>query len=184
MELRPDDRRSLEYLSAAFCRRQGLPNGCEVSILNRVGRKVRTDRKLLRKGPFRTLKRASDDVSVRQLLEQHFTPNVDSKLLETGAWEPILLSPEGRRLNGNTKVGSVRALPGRLFPQPDLKERRKEWLRLRHVVKAHLEELDEVRERPAEVLPTAVVSALISCYDRATVERALATLDSVGQPRP
>lgn len=183
MELVPDDRRPLEQLSKAFCRRHGLPNGCEVGILNRDGRKVRTDRKLLRKQPFRTLKRAGDDITVRQLLEKHFIPNIDSRLLANGAWEPILLSPEGRRLNGNTKVGSVRELPGRLFPEPDLKHRRKEWMRLRHVMKAYIEELDEIRESAAEVLPTAVLSALISYYDRATIERALSGLDSDGAPR-
>lgn len=183
MELITDERRSLEYLSRAFCRRQGLPNGCEVGILNRDGRKVRTDRKLLRKEPFRTLERASDEITVRQLLERHFAANIASRLLASGAWEPILLSPEGRRLNGNTKVGSVRQLPGRLFPEPDLKHRHKEWLRLRHVVKAHIEDLEEVRLNAAEVLPTAVISALIGCFDRSTVEQALLRLKADGMPR-
>src|SRR4051794_37600444 len=103
MELLSDQRRTLEYLSRSFCRRHGLPNGCEVGIVNRDGRKVRTDRKLLRKQPFRTRERASDDITVRQLLETHFAPNIKSGLLASGAWEAILLSPEGKRLNGNMK---------------------------------------------------------------------------------
>src|SRR5881392_2816619 len=109
MRLELNDRRTLEQLSRAFCRRQGLPNGFEVGVLNRDGRKVRTDRKFVRRQLFRTLRLADDNITVRQLLEEHFVPNLASRLLSTGAWEPILLTPDGRRLNGNTKVGSVRA---------------------------------------------------------------------------
>lgn len=160
--------------SEIFVKFQKLPYGVELRLYDIHGKKKRVDFCVKRKQVNRrTMTQVSDLENVTTLLE--VVRETVSTDLAARRLKLDIFDPEGRRINGNTLVGTVRSMvPQQTTEDVErLQDEEQMIIDLQATAAAEIIELEYLIDDPALTVCSAFVRALVERYGRASVLAAL-----------
>ena len=165
-----------DEFSRKFAKRQGLPLGTELHLYDANGRKKRSDWQVKRK-KVASVPKAAGYETVHGLLQT--ATNLLSTDINARRLKICLVSPQGDRIQGNTHVGTVRALP-RHRTEDELAEQAQRDLEIEYlrretekVASSEINEAEHLLEEPEDIVPHAYLSVLCERYGRERIEEAL-----------
>ena len=161
-----------DEFSRKFASRQGLPLGTRLHLHDANGRRKRSDWQVKRR-PFRTMDTVDDMATVSDLFDMAtacLSTDLNAKRLKFR-----LVCPKGHRVNGNTLVKKVRAMPRhRTDDDQDAAEQRAWEIRdLRRLADSELHQAEHLVDDPADIVVHAYVFALTDRYGSDAVSAAL-----------
>ena len=164
-----------EY-SRKFAKRQGLPLGTELHLYDANGRKKRSDWQIKRR-KVGSVPRAAETETVHSLLQT--ATDLLSTDISARRLKICLVSPQGDRIQGNTHVGTVRALPRHRTEVEPAEEAQQdleiEYLRgeTKKIASGEITEAEHLVEEPEHVVPHAYLFVLCERYGRERIEAVL-----------
>ena len=162
-----------DKFSRRFAKRQELPLGTRLVLYAVNGRRKRSDWQVkVKRRRFEDMAWASDRTTVSSLLDSAkacLSTDISARRLKIR-----LVCPKGRAVNGNTLVGTVRAMGQPTDEDQHVTEQRSwEIGQLLGVADSELHQAERLIDDPADVVVYAYVLALTDRYGPQAVSAAL-----------
>lgn len=162
-----------DKFSCRFAKRQELPLGTRLVLYAVNGRRKRSDWQVkVKRRRFKDMAWANDRATVSNLLDLAqvcLSTDISARRLKIR-----LVCPKGRAVNGNTLVGTVRAMPRQPTDEDQQVTEQRSWEigELLGVADSELHQAEHLIDDPADVVVHAYVLALTDRYGPQAVSAA------------